>query len=643
MGKERLFELIRKEEVVLFVGAGMSIYAGYPNGEKLSKFFYENLPDHIKNDLTLTKNLPQLTDDIYNLYNGNNDYLIETLKKVFDKKPTSADTHELLAKIPHFKTIITTNYDTLIESTNYNIEVIRNSKDYANADLKKQLLFKIHGDLTYPEGIILTNTDYNRYFSKSQEHTVFWNAVKDKLASSHVLFIGYSMDDSNINVIIDKLINELGENRKEMFFVTPYVSAPKKAFLQRNNITVYRATGEELIKESYEDLKLNYFPDLSKGIGTADVALNFANLNNFNLDLSKKDNLITISSYRSIDGKEKSEFKLDMLFPKENAQQFSEALKGKSFDNISLKGEVVKELSHYLNGFRLKKETRFKSLTLIRAPFFSDNVEIVFEDGFELENYKVELYIAQPDENEKHLKFVLQGFTVIVKLEFNSSNNSFKFNIKIIPDKTIKTTLAGLKFYEMLSKIVSNQNFKVFRKNELLYNFNIKPNFKKDALDAHFLYNYFKKLKKIETHFGVRFTDINLEECNETYIRNILAYIDKIQVYQIFNSLDVIIDDQKEIERLNKSELTKEDKNDKALVISNKEILKLELHNLEFSIGYPHQIIYDVYIANKEELKNKKNKEVKLKSKTNKIYFQFSDKDIIYKKGKKPVYKFNNI
>ena len=33
MNKESLFELIRKEEVVLFVGAGLSIYAGFPSGK----------------------------------------------------------------------------------------------------------------------------------------------------------------------------------------------------------------------------------------------------------------------------------------------------------------------------------------------------------------------------------------------------------------------------------------------------------------------------------------------------------------------------------------------------------------------------------------------------------------------------------
>lgn len=37
MEKERIFELIRKEEVLLFAGAGLSRYAGYPSGKELAE------------------------------------------------------------------------------------------------------------------------------------------------------------------------------------------------------------------------------------------------------------------------------------------------------------------------------------------------------------------------------------------------------------------------------------------------------------------------------------------------------------------------------------------------------------------------------------------------------------------------------
>src|SRR5690606_9039395 len=149
----------------------------YPSGAKLAEILYNGLTEDFKNELDFTYDLPKLSEEIYNLKGGDKNYLIEVLKREIQKSPTSTNTHDLLAKIPQFKTIITTNYDSLFESTNNNIEVIRKAKDYPVADTKKQLLFKIHGDLIDTERIILTTSDYNNYFSRNQEDTVFWNAV----------------------------------------------------------------------------------------------------------------------------------------------------------------------------------------------------------------------------------------------------------------------------------------------------------------------------------------------------------------------------------------------------------------------------------------------------------------------------------
>ena len=121
MSKERIFELIRKEETILFVGAGMSLYAGYPSGAGLAKIMYDNLTNDLQKDIEFTANLPKLAEDIYYLKGGNKNYLIENLKKEFQKEPTSSETHQLLSKIPQIKTIITTNYDTLFETTNKNL------------------------------------------------------------------------------------------------------------------------------------------------------------------------------------------------------------------------------------------------------------------------------------------------------------------------------------------------------------------------------------------------------------------------------------------------------------------------------------------------------------------------------------------
>src|SRR5690606_34924565 len=155
----------------------------------------------------------------------------------------------------------------------------------------------------------------------NQEDTVFWNAVKDKLASNHILFIGYAMEDSNISVILDKIMNELGDTRKEIFFVSPSIKQSKLKYLERKGIQYIKSTGEELIDEILRDLKLNYFPGLNKGEGTADTALNFANSNQITLDVSKENDKIVIKDAKSSDRNTdyKINFKADL--PKDEMQR----------------------------------------------------------------------------------------------------------------------------------------------------------------------------------------------------------------------------------------------------------------------------------------------------------------------------------
>lgn len=621
MAKDRIFELIRKEEVVLFVGAGMSLYAGYPSGEMLSKILYDNLTNDLKKEVDFDTNLPKLADDIYNLKGGNKNYLFEILKKEFQKEPTSIETHKLLAKIPHFKTIITTNYDTLIESTNKEIEVIRKSKDYPLASFKKQLLFKIHSDLSDTDRIILTNSDYNNYFSNSNEQTIFWNAVRDKLASNHVLFIGYSMDDSNINVILKNIIDELGDSRKEMFFVSPTISKSKLSFLQRNSIGYIKSTGEILINEILEDLKFNYFPNLSKGDGTADTALNFANSNQINVEIGKKGKGLQVTDFKS--SNEDKDHKIEVKFElpnNEQAKQIMGSLQGENFEDVHLERKSLKEFNFFLKGIRFKTEEDIQKLIVKKLPFFDFNIDIIFEDGFEIDTYKFKLFAIQPNKNENHLKIELEDFTIIFKLKFNAIEDTTKYNVEIIPNEEIKSTNSGLKFYGILAKIVSNEKFKIYKEGKIFYDYNLKVKFTEDALDAKLLFCYFQNLKKIEKYFDIRFTKIDLNKAYEKSVENILVYIDNSQLVEQFNGLIIKIEDEVEFENL-----VKNGKEEKVFMASENEKTIIELYDLTFNLGYQHRIIKDVFIENLEDLESNKTSEIKLKSKTNSIYIEYSD------------------
>jgi NAD-dependent SIR2 family protein deacetylase len=622
MSKERIFELIRKEEALLFVGAGMSLYAGYPSGAGLAKIMYDNLNSDLQKDIEFTANLPKLAEDIYYLKGGNKNYLIENLKKEFQKEPTSSETHQLLAKIPQIKTIITTNYDTLFETTNKNLEVIRKSADCATANPKKQCLFKIHGDLSDTTNIILTNSDYNNYFVKDSEKSIYWNTVKTKLVENHIIFIGYALEDSNIMVIIEKILNELGDNRKEMFFVAPSIAPAKLKFLQQKGIEYVQSTSEDLIKELDEDLKYNYLPGLTKGIGSADTALNFAIGNNIKLDLSKSKDAYIINNVSSLEGTAKTEVKFNIEGEDEKTKKIIDSLRGKDFEDIRLSGDLLKEYNHFFNGIRINSQDDIKSLYIKKVPSLFGLFDIACEDGFELDNYNLEIFIANPNKNQAKIKIKAYDFDILITLDFAENSENHKIHIGIEPSKSIKSVKSGLNFYNILSRITSNQKFKMFQQSKLIYNYPGKIVFDKEAFDANFLFDYFSKLKKIENHFDVRFSDISLDEISEKRMKYITAYIDKIILDEEFDGMTFINKNKKEFDYL-----TGDDNEDKALLISEKQKTIYNLHGIDFTIGYFHKYITDAYIENLEDLRSNKTKEFSMKSKSNTIYFQFTDSD----------------
>ena len=103
--------LIRREEVCLFIGSGCSLASNAPSasdfGATLSFLLSDNLQDEVRG-----KSLPEVAETLILTNNGNRDKLNDALCENFaDLKPN--EFHKILTKIPQIKTIITTNYDAL--------------------------------------------------------------------------------------------------------------------------------------------------------------------------------------------------------------------------------------------------------------------------------------------------------------------------------------------------------------------------------------------------------------------------------------------------------------------------------------------------------------------------------------------------
>lgn len=142
--------------------------------------------------------------------------------------------------------IITTNYDKLIENCESakqdNFEVIVYDRDLLNAE-KKKYIIKMHGDVEYLETIVLKEADYLEY---SQKHVLIEMFVKSLLTDHTILFLGYSLNDYNIKLIISwikyiRMQNKaLNADRKFGYIVVDSVKMPasQKKYFEKNNIGV---------------------------------------------------------------------------------------------------------------------------------------------------------------------------------------------------------------------------------------------------------------------------------------------------------------------------------------------------------------------------------------------------------------------
>jgi len=267
-----LYEDLINEECVIFAGAGISTEAGiYSNPN-----FYEI----IKSKCNYPKNResPSFPDLMQyfcdHIDGGQRNRLIKGIIsriEIFNSpgeiNNSTTIFHDLLAEIPYFKRIVTTNWDTFFETCINIIVPMVEDRDIAFWDDKKRQVLKIHGCVSRPYTIIATRDDYEACINRNP---LIFNKLRDLMASKTFIFVGYSMADSDFQIILNEIIKALGKLRKLAYIYDPNVSDDKielwksKGFVVNKSygIALLRAIREKLQKDGYLPIE-NYLSFLS--------------------------------------------------------------------------------------------------------------------------------------------------------------------------------------------------------------------------------------------------------------------------------------------------------------------------------------------------------------------------------------------
>ena len=227
---KRIYLLREKAELnklVVFVGAGVSCNVeGMPSWNDLivemAKEINYSKCDFCKHKNECTKRCDNCTDktkctqrcltvndfssDDYlripqHVYNNSQKKYNDIIQRCISNKATDAPLSKAIFEINPAH-IITTNYDKLLESSSSEYrnqyDVVITDKDLLESE-KSKYIIKVHGDVLLPDTIILKEQDYLDY---SQKHVLIELFVKALLADHTILFLGYSLNDYNIKLII---------------------------------------------------------------------------------------------------------------------------------------------------------------------------------------------------------------------------------------------------------------------------------------------------------------------------------------------------------------------------------------------------------------------------------------------------------
>lgn len=212
---EQLLSSYKSGNVILFVGAGVSMNLGLPSWSKLIDHIARELDYDPKiyktfgNDLALA--------EYYKIEKGSIGSLRSWMDREWHSSSIEIDKskiHEYIAN-SNFPIIYTTNYDRWLENSfeYYNKEYIKISTvaDITKIKSNTTQIVKFHGDFDSDDSIVLDETSY---FERLNFESPLDIKLRSDMLGKSILFIGYSLSDINIRFMFYKLSNLWKKNKR---------------------------------------------------------------------------------------------------------------------------------------------------------------------------------------------------------------------------------------------------------------------------------------------------------------------------------------------------------------------------------------------------------------------------------------------
>lgn len=257
-----LISQIKEGNVVLFLGSGATKEAIHPERKKspTGQELADLIAAKFLGDDYLGTKLESVSE--YAISETSLFTVQRFIADLFSKFEPS-ESHLLIPTIK-WKAIATTNYDLIVEKAYDTCEnslqnLVKFIRDGETVEEKLKTItdvqyFKLHGcinEVNDPKIPLILTTD--QYITHKRNRERLFSKVKELAGSNTFLFIGHSLEDSDIRSILLELDNEIA-NKQRSYIIIPSAKDAQKRLWEGKKVTVIEAKFNEFMKELVKEL-----------------------------------------------------------------------------------------------------------------------------------------------------------------------------------------------------------------------------------------------------------------------------------------------------------------------------------------------------------------------------------------------------
>lgn len=230
---KELLKTIHSGKCFLLVGSGASIDAGYPSWSELALSLLEENKTKYSDEeyLSIEKRIDGgEVDNLLSFFDNlekrvGKDKIVSQILTIFNSVETKeSEIYSIISSWP-ISVFLTTNYDSELskylerQGLTY-LEKTNSERDFRSLSTSAyNSIYKIHGDFTNPESLILSKKDYNNVLT-SPAFDYWRKKIQSLLMVCDFVFVGYSAKDPDFKEQLDIVTKYSDPNKPKYLFAT---------------------------------------------------------------------------------------------------------------------------------------------------------------------------------------------------------------------------------------------------------------------------------------------------------------------------------------------------------------------------------------------------------------------------------------